>query len=186
MKRIFIAVKIDPEEELRKMFTSFKNGLADDSIKWTETSNVHITLVFLGDTDEQRIKEIDQILKGICTGYGEFEVILKGAGVFRNIRDPKVIWAGISYSKEMSDLNRAITAKLIAAGTHLEERSFNPHLTLGRIKRINDTSLLSVLLENYINKEIQRIRVKEIILFESILRPEGPIYNPLGMYLLKR
>lgn len=184
MKRVFIAVKIEPEEELLKMFSSFKNGLKNESIKWTETSNVHITLVFLGDTEEQRIKEIDQLLKGICSGYGEFEVILAGAGVFRSISDPRVIWAGISYSKELADLNKAITVRLHETGTRIEERIFNPHLTLGRIKRIHEVSILSGIIKNYTNKEIQRIRVKEIILFESILRPEGPIYKPLGTYLL--
>lgn len=184
MKRIFIAVKIEPGEELLKMFSSFKNALKNESIKWTETSNIHITLVFLGDTEEQRIKDIGLLLSEICSGYGEFELILRGAGVFRSIRDPRVIWAGISYSKEMADLNKAITGMLRETGTQTEERVFNPHLTLGRIKKINDISLLSGLLEKHTNNEIQRISVKEIILFESILRPEGPIYKPLGTYLL--
>ncbi|MBK9391682.1 MAG: RNA 2',3'-cyclic phosphodiesterase [Bacteroidetes bacterium] len=184
MKRVFIAIKIEPGDELLKMFSSFKSVLKNESIKWTETSNIHITLVFLGDTEEKRITEIDQLLAGVCTGFGEFELKLRGAGVFRNIRDPRVIWAGINFSKEMADLNKAITGKLQETGTPLENRSFNPHLTLGRIKRINDISLLSGLLENYTSKEIQPVKVTEIIFFESILRPEGPIYKPLGTYLL--
>jgi RNA 2',3'-cyclic 3'-phosphodiesterase len=184
MKRIFIAIKIDPGEELLKMISSLKTGLKNESIKWTETSNIHITLVFLGDTEEKRIKEIDVILSGICSGFGGFDLILRGAGIFRSLRDPRIIWTGINNSKELSDLNNVISVKLRETGTYLEERPFSPHLTIGRIKRLIDTTELSALIENYKDKEIQRIRVSEIVLFESVLRPQGPVYTPLGRYSL--
>jgi 2'-5' RNA ligase len=184
MKRIFIAIKIDPEEELLKMISSLKTGLKNESIKWTETSNIHITLVFLGDTEEKRIKEIDVILSGICSGFGSFDLSLSGAGIFRSLRDPRIIWTGINNSKELNDLNKLISVKLRETGTHLEERPFSPHLTLGRIKRLTDTHELARLIENYKDKEIQRVRVSEIVLFESVLRPEGPVYKPLGRYSL--
>ena len=184
MKRIFIAIKIDPEEELLKMISSLKTGLKNESIKWTETSNIHITLVFLGDTEEKRIKEIDVILSGICSGFGGFDLILSSAGIFRSLRDPRIIWTGINNSKELNDLNKLISVKLRETGTHLEERPFNPHLTLGRIKRLTGTQGLARLIEDYTDKEIQRVRVSEIVLFESILRPEGPVYKPLGRYSL--
>ena len=184
MKRIFVAIKIDPEEELLKMISSLKTGLKNESIKWTETSNIHITLVFLGDTEEKRIKEIDAILSGICSGFGSFDLILSGAGIFRSLRDPRIIWAGINNSPELTELNRRISDKLRETGTMLEHRVFNPHLTLGRIKRLNDPQKLSGLIENYKNKEIQRVSVSEIVLFESILRPEGPVYKSLGRYSL--
>jgi len=184
MKRIFIAVKIDPGEALLKMISSLKTVLKNESIKWTETSNIHITLVFLGDTDDKRVNEIDSILSGICSGFGSFDLILKGAGIFRSLRDPRIIWAGINSSQEMAELNKRISAELRETGTMLEHRVFNPHLTLGRIKRLNDTQELSGLIENYKNKEIQRVSVSEIILFESVLRPQGPVYTPLGRYSL--
>jgi len=184
MKRIFIAVRIEPGEELLKMISSFKTVLKNESIKWTETSNTHITLVFLGDTEEKRIKEIDVILSGICCGFGSFDIILSGAGIFRSLSDPRIIWAGINNSKELTDLNKSISGRLRETGTHLEAKPFNPHLTLGRIKRLNDTQELSRQIENYKDKKIQKIRVSEIILFESILRPEGPVYTPLGRYSL--
>lgn len=184
MKRIFIAIKIDPEEELLKMISSLKTGLKNESIKWTETSNIHITLVFLGDTEEKRIREIDSILSGICKGFGSFDLILSSAGIFRSLRDPRIIWAGINNSPELAELNRRISDELRETGTMLEHRVFNPHLTLGRIKRLNDTQKLSGLIENYKDKEIQRVIVSEIVLFESVLRPQGPVYTPLGRYSL--
>lgn len=184
MKRIFIAVRIEPGEELLKMLSAFKTVLKNESIKWAETSNIHITLVFIGETEEKRVKEIDTILSKICDGFGSFDLFLCGAGIFRNLSDPRIIWAGINNSNEMVELNRSILVKLLETGTLLEDRPYNPHLTLGRIKRINNISLLPGLLENYRDKELQKIKVSEIILFESILRPEGPLYISLGRYPL--
>jgi 2'-5' RNA ligase len=184
MKRIFIAVKIETEEQLLKMISLFKQALKNDSIKWTETSNIHITLVFLGDTQETRAEEIDIILKKLCNGFGSFGLVLSGAGVFRSLNDPRVIWTGIAHSEQMIMLNKKIVEKLKETGTKVEDRSFNPHLTLGRVKRINDLTKLKVLLDEFKDKEIQRVKVSEIILYESILRPEGPIYKPLGKYSL--
>jgi 2'-5' RNA ligase len=184
MKRIFIAVRIEPQEKLLRMITSFRQVLKNDAVKWTETSNIHITLVFLGDTEEKRVNEIDDLLKKICSGFGDFELVLSGAGVFRNIRDPRVIWTGIADSVRMSELNNIISAKLIDTGSKLETRPFSPHLTLGRVKRLNNISDLTELVEKYRDKEIQRVKVTEVILYESILRPEGPVYKPLGRYSL--
>jgi RNA 2',3'-cyclic 3'-phosphodiesterase len=184
MKRIFVAVRIEPEKSLISMLSTFKKALKNDSMKWTEVSNIHITLVFLGDTTEKRVKEIDVILQDLCKGYGEFELVIRGSGVFKSLKDPRVVWAGIVPNGMMNKLNKNISERLRNTGTELQERSFNPHLTLGRVKRINDHVKLEALLDEYRDKEIQRVNVSEIILYESILRPEGPLYKPLGRYSL--
>jgi 2'-5' RNA ligase len=95
MKRIFIAVKIEPGEILLKMISSFKTGLSNENIKWTNTDNIHITLSFLGDTEESQIIAINEILMVKCEGFGQFDLVLKGTGVFKSQGDPRVIWAGI-------------------------------------------------------------------------------------------
>jgi RNA 2',3'-cyclic 3'-phosphodiesterase len=184
MKRIFIAVRIVPEKSLISMLSTFKQALKNDSIKWTDISNVHITLVFLGDTAEKRVKEIDVILQELCMGFGEFELGIRGSGVFKSLKDPRVLWAGVEPCGMMNKLNNIILQKLGDPGTDLGERSFKPHLTLGRVKRINDQGKLEILLQEFRDKEIQRIKVSEIILYESILRPAGPLYIPLKKYSL--
>ncbi|HCU20818.1 MAG: 2'-5' RNA ligase [Bacteroidetes bacterium GWE2_41_25] len=184
MKRIFIAVKVEPDKSLLAMLSTFKQALRNDVIKWTDNANIHITLLFLGDTPEKRVKEIGSVLQQQCRGSGEFELVIRGSGVFKSPKDPRVIWAGIGPSEKMNKLHKILSQKLRETGTELEERSFNPHLTLGRVKKINDPAILKVLLDEFREKEIQRVRISEIILYESILRPEGPIYKPLGKYSL--
>jgi RNA 2',3'-cyclic 3'-phosphodiesterase len=185
MKRIFIAIRIEPGEKLAGMISSFKMALKNDSIKWTEISNIHITLVFLGDTEEKRVREIDTILAEICHGFGDFDLVLRGAGVFKNLKDPRVLWTGIDHSEQMINLNRHISARLRDTGTKLEDRPFSPHLTLGRIKKITDPVKMKALIDEFNGKEIQRVHVSGIILYESILRPEGPVYRAIGKYCLQ-
>ena len=81
---------------------------------------------------------INKMLKRVCEGSGEFEMIIKGAGVFKNLKDPRVIWTGIEHSEKLNKLNESIKPGLKDAGIILEDRTFNPHLTLGRIKSIKD------------------------------------------------
>ena len=180
MKRIFIAVKIEPGETLLKMISSLKAGLTNESIKWTIPENIHITLAFLGDTDERQIIKISSMLKDKCKGSGEFDLLIKGAGIFKNLSDPRVIWTGIEPSDSLINLFNSIKSGLSEEGVRLENRPFNPHLTLGRIKYLKDKELIKRLIEKYQNREIQKLAVNEVILYESILLHSGPVYKPLS------
>jgi RNA 2',3'-cyclic 3'-phosphodiesterase len=184
MKRIFIAVKVDAGETLLKMISSLKSGLGNESIKWTNPDNIHITLVFLGDTEEEKIKIINAMLKEKCEGFGSFELIIKGSGVFKNLSDPRIIWTGIEPSEKLMQLNDFIKNGLKDSGTEIEDRPFKPHLTLGRIKYIKDKVVLKTLIDKYQNTEIQRVPVNEVIIYESILLQSGPVYIPLSKFKL--
>jgi 2'-5' RNA ligase len=185
MKRIFIALKVEVGETLLMMISSLKSVLGSDIIKWTNPDNIHITLAFLGDTDEKMIKAISSMLKEKCYGSGKFELILKGSGVFRNLSDPRIIWTGIEPSEKLMHLNEIIMNGLKDLAIKMEGRPFNPHLTIGRIKHLNDKETLKALIEQYQNSEIQLIPVNEVILYESILLQSGPVYKPIAKYNLE-
>ena len=74
MKRIFIAVKVVAGNTLLKMVSSLKGKLSDDNIKWTSIDNIHITLAFLGNTPEDKIESIDDVMKVKCSEFKKFEV----------------------------------------------------------------------------------------------------------------
>lgn len=185
MKRIFIAVKVEPGAALKKMIFTLKSSFASERIKWVDLLNIHLTLAFLGDTEEKRLEALSGLLKNICNGYPSFEFLLSGTGVFKNFRDPKVIWAGIINSVELNELQSLIGSGLRSADFVFPERPYNPHLTLARIKTVSDNENLRKVLLKYSGTAFQKVPVKEVILFESILRPEGPLYKPLEKYLLR-
>jgi RNA 2',3'-cyclic 3'-phosphodiesterase len=185
MKRIFIALKVEAGETLLMMISSLKSVLSKDIVKWTNPDNIHITLAFLGDTDEKMIKPISSMLKEKCNGSGKFELILKGSGVFRNLSEPRIIWTGIEPSEKLMHLNEIIINGLKDLSIKMEGRPFNPHLTIGRIKHLNDKETLKAVIEQYQNSEIQLIPVNEVILYESILLQSGPVYKPIAKYNLE-
>jgi len=182
MRRIFIAIKIDPDDLFAKIISSFKSGLKDENIKWTESGNIHITLSFLGDTDEIRIEVLRSKLKKHLDNFGKFELEIKGTGVFKKHGTPKVIWAGIETSEKLKELNLKVIRGIEESGIEIEDRPFKPHLTLGRIKQLNNTLALKDLTEKFRDTEFQKVFVSEIILFESILLPNGPVYKPIEKF----
>jgi len=184
MKRLFIAVKAEPEGDLLRMFSSLKALLGNESIKWVDPANIHLTLAFLGDTEEKRIGFLQRMLEEECAGFGAFDFTLEGAGVFKSYRDPRVIWVGIRSPERLTVLYSTITEGLKHIGFELEERQFRPHLTLGRVKSCRDKENLKSVLEKYRDQQFQIIHVNEVSLFESILTRTGPIYKSLGNFSL--
>jgi RNA 2',3'-cyclic 3'-phosphodiesterase len=184
MKRIFIAVKVVPGSEMLRVFSSIKSLLVTENIKWVDPVNIHLTLAFLGDTEEKRIKSLAVVLKEKCSGFKGFDFTLVGTGLFKSYRDPKIIWAGISSSEQLSGLNTLVNDVLKENGFECEERPFQPHLTLGRIRSLGNPKNMKTVIEKYRDYELQKVEVKELILFESILMHTGPLYKPLGKFPL--
>jgi len=184
MKRIFIGVKVEATDNLLRIYSSLKSLMGMEKIKWVDPGNIHLTLAFLGDTEDDRIKAASIMLKNVCTGFGEFSFTLKGTGVFRNFRDPRVLWIGIDQPEKVQKLYDVVNTGLKDTGFTVESRPFSPHITIGRIKLIRDRENLKSSVERYQKDFIQEVNVNEVILFESILKPEGPVYRPVGRFKL--
>jgi len=184
MKRVFIAIKIEPENDLLRIHASLKSVPGNEKINWVDPLNIHLTLAFLGDTEEERIKVAAIMLKQQCSGFGEFDFNLSGTGVFKDFNDPRVIWIGINESEKLAELYGRIKTGLEDTGFKTDDRPFRPHITLGRIKFLRNPGVLRSAIEKYQNTDIQKVNVQEVILYESILKPVGPVYKPLGIFRL--
>ena len=184
MKRIFIAVKVVPGIKLLEMAASLKANLSEEKIKWTTLDNIHITLAFPGNTSGEKIESIDSILKIKCSELKGFQVLMRGAGVFKSFSDPRIIWAGFEKSEELLRLAYSVSDGLRDIGIDLESRPFNPHLTIARIKHVSDKEELKKHIGKYQNSDIQVVSVNEVILFESITMQDGPVYKPLSIHKL--
>jgi 2'-5' RNA ligase len=185
MKRLFIAVDVRGNADFNSDFDRIRDRLSGEGIKWTKPENTHITLVFLGDTDESRINVIGKILEERCTGFGNFGIVLRNIGVFRNLSDARIIRADIQEAEKLKELNSLISNDLKKAGFTIEDRPFSPHLTIGRVKSLKDRNALKTLIDEYRDVELQRIQVENIILYESILKQSGPEYRPVSTFKLQ-
>jgi RNA 2',3'-cyclic 3'-phosphodiesterase len=184
-KRLFIAIHINNSESLLEHLNKAKLCLGAERIKWVEPENLHLTLTFLGDTDEQFIPKINSSLQSTATRYNQFTLKLHSLGVFKNLTNPSVLWMGIEAEKTIFDIKKELDIKLIELGLPVESRVFKPHLTIGRIKNISDRKNLHLLLENMKNRFVSKHLISELILFESKLTPEGPNYKVINKVLLR-
>jgi 2'-5' RNA ligase len=186
MKRTFIAVKVDTGEELRNAITSLRAGLRNEYIKWVDISNMHVTLAFLGDTDETMIKTVDSMLKNDFAGFGVIHFRLTGFGVFRNFNDPRIIWTGIENADRLVKAHEIVKNGLEPLDIKLEDRQFEPHLTIGRIKDVRDKNNLKKLIQEYAGIQLQDVTISEIVHYESVLLPTGPLYKPVSRVMLNQ
>ena len=186
MKRLFAAIKIIPDAGFLSSYGNLRAALQHEQIKWVEEHNIHITLKFFGETEEVKIPLITQILQDVAAETNGFSFSLKKLGVFGSSYDPRVVWAGIEPFEEIASLMTIIRNKMGTAGFEADRQNVVPHLTLGRIKFLKDKSLFQKVMDQ--NREISsgEMVVDRYILFESILKKEGPTYLALQSFGLRK
>ncbi len=177
--RCFIAVPITGEA--RRGAARFQHRLRQegDPVKWVAPHNFHLTLHFLGEMERDVIEEMPALFGQALGTHAPFEVELQGAGAFPSLNKPRVIWVGVGRGSEaLASLHEALKGPLAQLGLRVEDRPFKPHLTLGRARGA---------IGRPCREEIRRGRdlghgsclVSRVILYQSVLRPSGPLYHPL-------
>ena len=176
-KRLFLAIKIIPDTNFKEVYNGLKTNLNTQSIKWVELFNVHFTLKFFGETSVDIIPDICLKVEESIKEVRGFEMHINKTGIFGSSYQPKVIWFGIDNNPILKTLAENILNNMAAIGFERDRQNFVPHLTIGRIKNVDDKKFFNQIIEKYATADIQKGNVTEIYLYESILRKEGPICN---------
>lgn len=177
MKRTFIAIKIPFTKNISEIYQHIKVGLKDEKVKWVEDRNLHITILFLGNTDEGNIGKICDKLLLSLKDFRSFLLPVAGIGVFKNVYNPKAIWIGVEESKNLKELYEVIADVITSIKFEVQKKDFKPHITIGRTKFIKNKINLKNLIDNFKEKEIDQIKISEIYYYESILTSKGSVYN---------
>lgn len=178
--RTFIAIEIPAEirAALAALQIDLRRAKAD--VGWTKPDNIHLTLQFLGEIEEQRISEIADVLAGCAGQFQAFTLRLNGVGVFPNARQPRVLWAGLSGEVEtLLAMQRDLAARLSAIGIKGDGKAFHPHLTIGRVKSNRNAREL-VAQADLSSLPALPFAVHEIALVKSELLPAGARYTALA------
>jgi RNA 2',3'-cyclic 3'-phosphodiesterase len=182
--RAFIAVGIDPKtvERISEATDQLKPSIA--GIRWAPLTNLHLTVKFLGDVEETTIDPIARALRQHIAPFPRFTINAKGLGVFPDVKRPQVLWVGLE-GIHLAELASTVETALKPLGFEPEKRGFKPHLTIGRWRqRDKSTAKFIAELERWAGYEFGKSEVRNIILFQSMLRPEGAIHRPLEKILL--
>lgn len=186
LTRTFIAIKIIPDIQFLQLYSTLKESLKEDAIKWVRHNNFHLTLRFWGDTTQKQIEKIKLALEELAVQFQPFQFKLKGIGYFKNKGKPRILFANIEESPTLKQLANGINQQGVKYGFEKETREFKPHLTVGRIKFVKKRNDFYSLIQRFEKTEIQTVKVSEIIFYQSILSSMGSVYKPLKIVQLKR
>jgi RNA 2',3'-cyclic 3'-phosphodiesterase len=185
MKRLFLAIDINPGAALLDAYDHIRHTLRMEKINWVRKDQMHLTLAFLGDTEEDIIPGLVAGIDRVMNAHHPFKITLAGLGVFRNIHDPSVLWTGCEAEKELQLMKTDTDKVLTTLAFEVEDRPFSPHLTLGRIKSMRHLNHLGQLIGVYKDTVFQSETVRKIILYESRLTPDGPEYTAVHKFVPK-
>lgn len=177
--RTFIAIDIPVNEELKTAMLDIKQSLSTSKINWVDFSTLHLTIVFLGDTQSSVIQKIQTDFKNRISDFGTFQLKVANVGFFGPKASPTVIWVGVEPSEHLIEIHKVINDIVLQHKIQHDFRAFKPHITIGRIKQLNDTDIVNSLSRKYRNKEFQTVQCDKVIMYQSILTPKGAIYKPL-------
>jgi len=175
--RGFIAIEINVPSKIVEIENEIRKTGAN--VKLVKPENMHLTLKFLGDTNEELIDEIEKIMKESVEGIEPFNIQLKGTGVFPNPNYIKVIWIGIQNGEQIIPIAQKIDEKISKLGFKKEKRKFSPHLTIGRVKSAKNKDKLIKIIEKYRDVQFTDLKVEFLKLIKSELTPKGPIYTTI-------
>jgi len=151
------------------------------NIRWVRPENIHLTLKFLGDTPPEAVGPISRTLSESVRDYGPISLSAKGSGAFPGIKNPRVIWVGLSGEvARLKTLQQTLAENLAALGLEKEKRAFKGHLTLGRIKAPVDPVKLNAALNEVIEFQTEPFLADRIWMFQSDLKSTGPVYTKIA------
>lgn len=134
--------------------------------------NLHATLAFLGSLPGSAIAPLAKV--GAALPRATLDLALDRAGSFAAAH---VAWLGMEHvPPALVALHAALKARLVAAGLRIEDRPYQPHVTIARhcARMLRPRAITPIAWQ-----------VRRIVLYESVTAPGGPVYTPRAHWALE-
>jgi 2'-5' RNA ligase len=182
--RTFVALEMPLaiENQLSNVIRTLKDDLKEIPVRWVAVENIHLTLKFIGETSEESVQQVFSLVEQSAKTVNPFELQLKGFGVFPDTRRPLVLWVGVSAPENLATLQQKIESGLAHLGYAVEDRPFNPHLTIARVRRgtgAPDARRIMAAMDAHKTITSEPVLINSVTLFQSILNRSGSVYNRL-------
>jgi 2'-5' RNA ligase len=155
---------------------------AEGDVNWVAEQNLHVTLLFLGEVDVRETLSVCRVVQDVAAATAPFSIRLAGVGCFPNTRRPRVLWAGIEDgTEELIRLHQKIEVRILELGSYRrEDRTFTPHVTLGRVKGEGDSQAIVQTVREHSEWNGGVETVTEVHVMSSELTRDGSQYTILG------
>lgn len=177
--RLFLAINFEDEikEEIAAII-DFLRPYATQG-RFVHKDNLHLTLEFLGEIEETRVKDLKEILNHI--EHSKFQLKFTELGHFKT-RKGRIYWLGLEHNEVLISLQASLRQKLREKKFNVDSREFSPHNTIGRnMKFKNDLNLTPI------NEQIKKLEttVEKINLMESKFVNGKLVYSVVHTKYLK-
>lgn len=176
--RLFIGAFLNSKEFIAR-YSSFQT-VANDYItgKWVEPENLHFTILFLGNIEDEKYAELKEQSLHLLKNYKDY-IKVQGIMTFKEYNpNPQIVFNILNPSKNLFKIHyefQSITDELLIP---TDKKKFKPHLTLCRTKS-PDVEKLNELVKKYESFTLGEFLEYQINFIESKLTPKGPIYKIL-------
>jgi 2'-5' RNA ligase len=181
--RLFFAVNFD--DEIKRKFYEISSQLRkfNEPVKYEPVEKLHLTLLFLGNVDENLLSELDRKALEISKNFSSSELFFDKLGVFKNFHQPRVIWIGTKDNPILKELSFKLKMMTNDLNIMTDEKEFSPHITLGRVKGRLSEKFIDFL--KSFSFEPFTAKVNSFELMESKLEPSGSKYFVKSSYILQ-
>lgn len=176
--RLFTA--IDIPETLRDDLSALQESEVL-AVRWSDPEQFHVTLRFIGEVSEAQAVRYEEALADVdaepvqCAPYG--------LDVLPSRRSPRVLMLGLERTDSIMGLYDAVSDRLEAEGVDPEDRTYRPHVTLGRLDDADPESVQDFL-HAHEEHSFPPFEADRFVLYESTLTQDGAIHEPQAIYPL--
>jgi 2'-5' RNA ligase len=181
--RLFVSVDF-PElaDEIAEAQSLFEEA---SGLRLTDPGQAHVTLKFLGETDESRESAVREAVGTAVaeSGVDPFEARLGGLGAFPSEDYISVVWIGVDDGGAMARLHEPIESHATVLGFEPADHEFTPHVTIARLDHAGGKDHVQSVLRTR-DPTVGTTTVSEVRLTASTLTDDGPDYETVDRFPL--
>ena len=177
--RTFIAAPLRMGEPFMQARNNLMEALREERISWTNPEQYHVTLRFIGETEQTDMKRICHALQNDFPVPGQINMDANELGSFGPRKKPRVIWVGFEESSFIDLMKLEVDRMLEICGIPIENQPFRAHLTLGRVRSLKDLQLYYRIIQEMKHDFKATVLFDRLVYFRSILGSGGPQYQVL-------
>jgi len=183
MKRVFLAIHIKDTVIISQVINILKSELMAENISWAEPQNLHLTLRFFGPTENSLLKKIENQLEVSLQNQKPFPISFDKLGIFGSKYQPRVLWMGMDRNEHLEKLHETVNKGMEEIGLSSDRQNFVPHITLGRIKKLQSKKYFQSVIDRYKEFGMHEMLIDRVFLYESIMKKSGVEYRVLKEYV---
>ena len=183
--RLFVAIDIPSEIRLELERRSRESRPDLPKARWVKPRAMHLTLVFLGETDEEQLPTLHRELGAAFAAGESIELTITGVGAFPPRGRKRVLWAGVEAVGDLGGLQAGVAEAVErATGLEPERRPYHAHLTLARCKPPWSPAVVERWSVGFGDQPAGTFTADHGCLIASQLTPSGARYRTVESYPL--